>query len=305
LTRELPDLASEINGIASGAGVDARILIAENARTEVLAGVSRPECSAVGVLPSRTDGETIIAQNWDWHPDLRSSLVLWTVPGADASSFTTFTEAGILAKIGLNSHGVGVCINILGSSADGGLDGVPIHIVLRLLLQNCQSLEDAGTLLCRTPVTASTCFNVGWSGGSEGRAAMAAFEVNPEGVARVEPENGVLLHTNHFLVDPRPATDRTLRDWPDTVARLSELKSRARASSGTFDGRTIKALLSSHDADPISICCHDPENPSYADRQESLASVVMRLDDCSLEISDGPPCSNPYQTVEPLAAVTI
>ena len=55
---------------------------------------------------------------------------------------------------------------------------------------------------------------------------------------------------------------------------------------------------------PISICCHDPENLIYADRQESLASIVMRLDDCSVEISDGPPCANPYQEFLPLAAVS-
>ena len=73
--------------------------------------------------------------------------MLWTVSCVDGGAFTTFTEAGILGKIGLNNHGVGVCINILGSSSDGGLGGIPIHILLRLLLQSCQSLEDADALL--------------------------------------------------------------------------------------------------------------------------------------------------------------
>ncbi len=305
LTREFPQLASEIDGIASGARVEVELLMAVNARTELLAGVSRSECSAVGVLPSRTDGETIIAQNWDWHPDMRSSLVLWQVPCADGSWFTTFTEAGILAKIGLNSHGVGVCLNILGSSADGGLGGIPIHILLRLLLQDARCLQDADALLRRASVTASSCFNVGFSGGRAGRAAMAAFEVAPGSVVRLEPEDGVLLHTNHFLVAPDSASDRKLPDRPDTVARLSELRSRVAASSGAFDQGTIKALLRSHEAEPIPICCHDSGDAIYADRRESLASVVMRLDDCTLEISDGPPCSNPYRAFLPLAAMTV
>jgi isopenicillin-N N-acyltransferase-like protein len=249
------------------------------------------------------DGGTVIAQNWDWHPDVRSSLVLWTVPRADGGWFTTFTEAGILAKIGLNSHGVGVCLNILGSSADGGLDGVPIHILLRLLLQSCQSLEDADRLLRRARVTASSCFNVGWSGAEEDGASVAAFEVSPGGVVRLEPEHGVVLHTNHFVVDPPSGRDRILPEWPDTAARLDELKSRV-AERAVLDVPTIQELLRSHDAGPIAICCHDSNRPTYADRQESLASIVMRLDDRSLEISEGPPCSNPYQEFLPLAAVS-
>ena len=62
LNHECPELASEITGIASGAQVEADLLMALNARTEVLAGVSRPECSAIGVLPSASDGPTIIAR---------------------------------------------------------------------------------------------------------------------------------------------------------------------------------------------------------------------------------------------------
>jgi len=299
-----PDVVSEIAGIASGAGVEAATLMAVNARTELLAGASRPECSAIGVLPSRTGGETILAQNWDWHPDVRSSLVVWTIPGEDGSWFTTFTEAGILAKIGLNSHGVGVCVNILGSSADGGLDGVPIHVLLRLMLQSCQNIEDADRLLRRSHVSASSCFNVGWSGSASDDAAIAAFEVSPGGVVRLEPVDGVLAHTNHFVGDLGSDSDRLLPDWPDTVARLSELSSRVAVQSAPLDVYKVKTLLRSHDAGPIAICCHDPENPIYADRQESLASVVLRLDDRSIEISDGPPCTNPYESIQPLAAPT-
>ena len=62
--------------------------------------------------------------------------------------------------------------------------------------------------------------------------------------------------------------------------------------------------MRSHAAGPVAICCHDVENLAYADRQESLASIVMRLDDRSLEISEGPPCANPYQQFLPLAAVS-
>ena len=61
--------------------------------------------------------------------------------------------------------------------------------------------------------------------------------------SELEPEDGVLTHTNHFLADPGSASDRMLLDWPDTVERLSELKSTVAASSGVFDIGSIKAAF--------------------------------------------------------------
>ena len=82
LREDWPGLADEIAGIAAGAGVDARELFAANARTEILSGAAAPECSVIGVLPGRSaDGSVLLAQNWDWHPTLAPSRVLWTIAG--------------------------------------------------------------------------------------------------------------------------------------------------------------------------------------------------------------------------------
>src|SRR3954451_3552940 len=95
---------TEIEAIAKGADVDPHDLFAVNARTEILAGAD--ECSVIGA-------GGLLAQNWDWHPDLSDSTVVWIVEMPDGRWFATLTEAGILAKIGLNDAGLGVCLNIL------------------------------------------------------------------------------------------------------------------------------------------------------------------------------------------------
>ena len=107
----------------------------------------------------------------------------------------------------------------------------------------CQSLEDADGLLRRARVTASSCFSVGWSGAEEGGASIAAFGV-PGGVVRLEPEDGVVFHTNHFVMDPASGSDQILPQWPDTAARLDELESRV-AESAVLDVPTIQELLRS------------------------------------------------------------
>ena len=48
----------------------------------------------------------------------------------------------MLAKIGLNDRGFGVCLNILRSADDGKHAGVPVHVLLRALLER-DSVADA------------------------------------------------------------------------------------------------------------------------------------------------------------------
>jgi isopenicillin-N N-acyltransferase like protein len=286
---ELPDAHEEIAAIARGAGVDEALLMAVNARTELLAGAARPECSAIGVLPQRSGGHTLLAQNWDWHPDLRESVVLWTVVEPDGRWLVTMTEAGMLAKIGLNSRGLGLCVNILGSSADGGPGGIPVHVLMRMALQHCDDVAAAGALLEANEASGSTCFNVGSPG------ALASYEVSPARVARIEPEDGVLLHTNHFLEPPGDAEDVHRRESPSTLARLDELARCVRRAPGQVDAAAVKDALRSHDAGPNAVCCHDPDNERYAYRAETLVSVCLNLEELRLEISEGAPCDAPYR----------
>jgi isopenicillin-N N-acyltransferase-like protein len=284
-----PEEREEIAAIASGAGVDEALLMAVNARTELLAGASRPECSAIGVLPDRGGGRTLLAQNWDWHPDLRESVILWTIVEPDGRWLATMTEAGMLAKIGLNSRGLGLCLNILGSSADGGPDGIPVHVLMRLALQRCDDLPAAGALLEANEVSGSSCFNLGSPG------ALASYEVSPAGVTRIDPEDGVLLHTNHFLEPPAGAREPYLHESPSTLARLDELDRRVRHAPGQVDAAAVKEALRSHDAAPYAVCCHEADKESYADRAETLASVCLDLDELRFEISEGSPCRSPYR----------
>jgi hypothetical protein len=66
----------EICGIAEGASCDVREIVAINACTELLYGVThQPECTAIAVSSSASaDGHTRLAQNWDWHPSLVESI---------------------------------------------------------------------------------------------------------------------------------------------------------------------------------------------------------------------------------------
>ena len=154
-------LMDEIRGIAAGAGCAEDEILALNCRTEILPPTfpERPsdawlaarlggkvdfgECTSLAVSPGASaTGETLLAQNWDWLGNQREALVILRARREDGSSYLTLTEAGMLAKIGFNDRGFGVCLNILRSEDDGSAAGVPVHVLLRALL-DCADVADA------------------------------------------------------------------------------------------------------------------------------------------------------------------
>jgi isopenicillin-N N-acyltransferase-like protein len=256
---DVPERA-EIEAIARGAGVSATALLAINARTELLAGA---ECSTV------CDGATL-AQNWDWHPDLAPSTLVWIVRDGERW-FATLTEAGMLAKIGLNDAGLGVCLNLLESSADGGLDGVPIHILLRRVLSTCRTVDEAVALLASAPVSASSAVTVATAG------AAACVELSPGG-ANVLPGGA---HTNHFLAPPPGARD--VGDAATTRVRLKVVRE-----------LPLEEALRSHRG---PVCRHLIPFDPWSQRTVTLASVIMDLEACALRVAFGNPCRAPYEDV--------
>jgi isopenicillin-N N-acyltransferase like protein len=295
LYRSWPELAEEIAAIAAGARVDERELFAANARTEILAGAGPPECSVIGVLPVRSAvGRLLLAQNWDWHPELAASRVLWTVVEPDGNWFTTLTEAGLLAKIGLNGSGLGVMLNILSSSLDGGVEGVPIHVLLRLVLQRCGDVPSAMRLIEDARMSGSSCLTLAGRDGADARLVSA--EISPAGPAFVPPTEGILLHTNHFLAGPLRGRDLYPPEWPDTLTRLEDLRERL-TGVPAITAETLQQALSSHARGPLSVCGHGNRAANFADQSATLASVVLDLDTLEMAVAPGQPCQHRYEAL--------
>jgi isopenicillin-N N-acyltransferase like protein len=278
-----PAIYEELEGIASGSGRKTSEILALNARTEILppsfpekaspewiaamkAGADLGECTAIAVAPARSaDGKALLAQNWDWLGSQRDSMVVLRT-----GSYMTLTEAGMLAKIGMNRRGFGVCLNILRSGSDGFGKGVPVHIVLRRLL-DCADVAEAGKLLKGLKYASSSNILSADAGGG-----TASFELSPAGVGVVRCADGTLCHTNHFL-------DTSVRhaaiNPPPSFTSEPRL-ARAQAVAGEHakhDLASLQQLLRDESAGLGSICRKpDPAIPEFA-RVESVASVVMEL----------------------------
>jgi isopenicillin-N N-acyltransferase like protein len=276
-----PAVADEIEAVAAGAGQPPELLFAINARTELLAGgqvAGTGECSTVAVLdPERGSG--VLAQNWDFHPDLAASRVVWTVEHPDGRSHTTFTEAGIVAKVGTNSDGLALAMNFLATERDGGLDGVPVHVLCRALLEEARTLSQARDLISATPRSASVCLTVAGPDGNAGVAA-SAFELWPGGTLELAAgdERPWLAHTNHFLaaVGARD-TLAAGPSGPSTRGRMQRLVGALERDGSPATERIVELLTSRGGPGlPPIFCADDPRLP-WLVRCATLATLVFEV----------------------------
>jgi isopenicillin-N N-acyltransferase-like protein len=198
------------------------------------------------------------------------------------------TEAGILAKVGVSTRGVAVALNILYHSSDGrGELGIPVHLVLRRLLEDAASVEDAWELLRETPYSASSCITV-----VDARGGGTCFELSPAGVARCEPRDGLLAHTNHFLDD---TLARDEGEQPDEwlAGSRSRLETAVRAAPVTLDD--TQTLLATHESEPQAICRHDePSGEQGRPLVDTVVALAMRPGVPELRIAAGRPCESAF-----------
>jgi isopenicillin-N N-acyltransferase like protein len=300
-----PRYLEEIRGLAEGADVAFEDILALNVRTEVMfAAKAREageltrvpaECSSFGVLPQdNATGHVLVGQNWDWLLHSFDTVVVLEARQDEGPDFVTVVEAGLLAKTGMNSSGVGLTTNALITDRDQGMPAVPYHVVLRGLL-DCETIADALAAVQRRPRSSSANYLVGHEDG-----IVVNIEAAPGDFSRLFllfPERGVILHTNHFRSPAFDGKDVSLWVMPDSPFRLERLQAVV-ASMPELSVSTFQEVLGDHAGYPYGVCCHPDNRLDLNDQDSTIASVVMDLEDKTLWLADGNPCSNPYREID-------
>ena len=282
-----PGLAAEIAGIAAGAGLEPWQLGALNARTEILGALATAgegECSTAVLLPRGAPPRTV--QTWDWHPALAGGRLLWTLEPRPGHRVDTFTEAGIAGKIGVNSAGLGLHLNVLRHLSDGPEIGVPVHIAARRILDEAATVEQAAQIARSARYSASSVLTVVTYDGSRGDARC--LELSPDGVGEVAPSSGRLTHTNHFL-DPRLAPgERADLAESTTTGRLARIRAAVRDPAA---GPVERAAQLAEHTGSGDTCMHsDPADPIH-ERWDTLATITLDVAEGRLLVHPGRPCS--------------
>jgi len=276
-----PAQAEELVAVAGSAGVVLDDLAALVARTEILAHEPVSECTtAVALRPGRAPS-TI--QTWDWYRHLAPTATLLAFSTADGTGVRTFAETGMLAKIGVNDAGVGVHFNMLGHALDGTVPGVPVHAVVRRILEEARGVDDAVRIVRSAPYAASSAMTV-----VDRTGGAASIEVSPAGIAVIAPTDGLLVRTNHFL-DPGLAAGGVTDEHSTTGARFAHARRTGMGLAQAGDLASAAAVLCGAEGAASPVCVRPDLRLDPDHRWETLLTISIDLDAVALHWHPGPP----------------
>jgi isopenicillin-N N-acyltransferase like protein len=290
-----PALADELDGIAEGAEVDPREIYLINIRTGLTRMVEEGtdedhECTTAAILGTATaDGHTLMAQNWDQNGACQANTVVIEqhIPGEPALLFVT--EAGILFRHGMNDAGMGAVGNALRTDRERRADKGTTSGIARRRAMRCTNLADAVRTLTETPRSHSGNHILAEAGGG-----AVDIEAIPGKTFEVHPEDGIVVHSNHFLnaEAQRTLDDRGPRNHPDTLFRDGRLRDALAARRGAITVDDVRAALQDHHGYPVSVCRHP--NPLAQSDGYTLVSSVIDLTDRRMWSAPGPACVGTY-----------
>lgn len=277
-----PHALEEMDGIAQGSSFSFEDILTLNCRSEIL--FARPDgCSSVGVLPELSEnGHTLLGQTWDWLKPAYDKTVILKGEESDGTKTLSCVEAGILGGKGLNSHGIGVCLNAL--STGRGKIGVPLHLIYRKILQQ-NSISNALDAIAQADRAGCGNFALGSKEGF-----LMCVEYTSDNFDVIMPVNEVMCHTNHYQSCWLAPQDVFKGQLTDTFVRLNRMK-RFFLNKKKVSQDDIWSILSDHANFPDSVCSHeDPADPE-GKRLCTVYAILMDLNEQKLRFSEGNPCS--------------
>jgi isopenicillin-N N-acyltransferase-like protein len=291
IQRLAPQHAEEIAGIAAGSGLSAQEVASVNARTEILVAANptgRTECSTVVSLsPGRPP---VAVQTWDWYDAMSDGWFTWTVPHPDGRVLQTVTEYGVLAKIGVNDRGVGVLLNMLHHRADAaavaeGEIGHPVHLLSRAILDDAGSADQAVQIAGLPWTSASTSLTV-----VDDRGGAASVELFPGGPGVVQPTDGLLVRTNHFVSDAGAEGCLASSIGVSTELRRDHLLDALAHQHPRTAADVVEAMT--HHVPDGGVCRHPLTDTDPLLWHRTLATVAVDVAGRSLEVHANGPCGH-------------
>lgn len=279
-----PHLAEEIRGVAEGAAIPELEAFSIQVRMELLhAGPPPPSCTTFALTGTQTANcGTLVGQNVDLDAEVEDFGLILKMKPDDGPAVLMYVSPGLISYVGLSEAGVAVHGNLL--NAPGWRAGFPRYLITRLMLE--QSTVEAALEAGLRPRRASSRNLI--LGDAEGNIANLEMTVDDHRVLRAD--DGVLVHTNHYLADglcELSATHTPPRSSVHRQCRMTELIAGAQRPLSVED---LQGFFRDHDGYPGSICAHVQPNGT----SKTVASLISEPAAGRLHAAFGSPCTHDY-----------
>ena len=296
-----PVIYEEIKGISDGSGQSFTDVYCFQLVDELwvyfdkLQNGKNLHCSALGVAATASHPARI-AQNNDLETYRDGYQILLHIPSGEKEPEQYILScAGLIALLGMNSAGIGVCVNSL-MELEACADGLPVACVIRGILTR-KTRESALDFIQNVNHASGQNYIIG------AKDSVYDFEASSGKVVRFKPNAGnssLVYHTNHALANDdikpwfRESHQQQLAgNTPDdnSSARFSSLKNRLANPLNDISGEVIIKALRSKD---------DLNNPVCVSKRQdypwfTFSSVVLTLGESpDIQLTYGPPDQAEY-----------
>lgn len=279
----------EMRGIADGAGTTLEDILTINCRTEMLYGFARMQddtmrheemedgdCTGLVVLPRRSaTGRLIHAHNWDWRQECGDTCIVLRIRSKNGPDILSFTEAGALARHGLNSNGVSLTGNAMSCHKDfQNGPGAPVVLLRRRLLE-ATNLAHAMRAVYGAQRYCSSNMILAQSSADDG--CGISLEAAPDEVYPMLPQADVLVHANHWLspVALVRLKDPGLAARPDSLYRQHRVETALRAIEGRgVSWDDIRSILADDFGYPDGVL-RSPKPGDFSSISATVATTLM------------------------------
>ena len=301
-----PAYVEEMRGIAEGANEPFAAIVLMNARTEMVVAARRQQaakhfpdgCTAALALPEASaDGVLLHGQNWDWRAECAETGVVLRIRRDDGPDIVTFTEAGGLARSGLNSAGIGLTANALECDRDYQRGpGVPLPFIRRKVLESAYLAQAVHTIVA-TPKLGSNHMAVSHCGGE-----AFGFECAPDETFWLAPEDGLYVHANHWIAPSARAKvkDIGLAETPCSIYRDKRVRDHLSPKLGKLTLDDLRGAFFDDWGSPWSVC-RPPRLNTRGVMTATTAMILMRPGEGHLEACPMPALNRRFTayTVKP------
>jgi len=296
-----PEIYDEIKGIAESSGQSFQDVLCFQLLDEFwvyldrLANIEKHHCSDIGVAATSTH-PAYVSQNMDAEAYMNGfQILLHIAPTANEPEQYVLSCSGLVALNGVNSKGIGLCMNTL-MDLTASVDGLPVACIVRGVLAQKDGAS-ALKFLKTVPHASGQNYTLGVVD------KVYDFEASANKVVRYLPDpsnEGLVYHTNHAIAnnDVKPWYQAFQKkvlagaaNNDNSVIRLASLKNSLNIPvTDITDIELMKALRAKD----------DPKNPVCLTLQEGVwgftfSSVVLTLGkNPSIQLTNGSPDKSEY-----------
>ena len=305
-----PAALDEVRGIAEGAGRGFHEILALNGRGELTVGIQVPlttsngsiangatadGCTSFAMLPEANGaGRVWAGQNWDWRDEIADTVVMLRVEQPGKPTIIAQVEAGQIGRHGANSAGLALNANGLGGDFTNPL-GVPGTFIRRRILESWDMYDALEAAFDVRQALSSNLLLTHRDG------FAIDLETTPGRHAWMYPENGLLVHGNHFEAFVPSQIEGSYQPFSvDSLFRVPRIREGLQRCliQGSSPGSVrelVKSAMSDHFGYPNSLCTHADARKHRLDRDSTIVSSLVDLTSGQYYAIAGLPCRGDYE----------